>query len=169
MKRRATKKKREPAGKAAKNGRPTKFDQEIAEKILQELREGSFRTTAALAAGITARTFFNWLLEGRENPGSKMGGFFIQVSETEARAENVLAKVAYRAGQVDPDFALRYLRIRHSKRWSERQRMEVTGKNGGPQKHEVSLAGYTDDELEQLEAIHRAANARRGEDRAGQT
>lgn len=55
---------------------------------------------------------------------------------------------------------LAFLYSRDPENWSDRRRMEMTGKAGGPIKHEVNFSEYTEEELiREAEAIlHDAAN-----------
>lgn len=46
-------------------GRPSKYNLEIAEKILAKVREGHYLHVAASAAGICRRTLNGWLIRGR--------------------------------------------------------------------------------------------------------
>jgi hypothetical protein len=45
-------------------GRPSKFDETIAEQIVLGVRHGNFRETVAASVGIDAKTLRNWLKRG---------------------------------------------------------------------------------------------------------
>jgi hypothetical protein len=49
-----------------KAGAPCKFNEERAAKMISYIRAGSFVHEAAAAAGVTQRTYNNWLTQGRK-------------------------------------------------------------------------------------------------------
>ena len=58
------------------NGRPTKFDPKIAERIVLLVRNGNFRETAAASVGVDSKTLRNWLKRGAK--GGKANGEFAE-------------------------------------------------------------------------------------------
>lgn len=115
-----------------KRGRPTKVDTAAAEKIIQALRSGAFREVAAAWAGISSRTFREWMTVGKENPTSSHGNFRRRVIEAETAAEIAVGTVAFEAASSDPDYALKYAAVRWRSRWNPAQKVEVSGPKGGP-------------------------------------
>ncbi len=111
-------------------GRPTKFDEVAAEKIIQAVRAGAYRKVAAVWAGIGERTLRDWLRLGKEMPTSPYGVFRRKVLEAETAAEITVGTVAYKAAASDPEYALAYMRVRWRKRWDPAHKVEVTGKDG---------------------------------------
>jgi transposase len=53
-----------------KDGRPTKYNDEVVSKILSFVRAGNYIETAAVAAGISKETLYEWLRRGakKEQP-----------------------------------------------------------------------------------------------------
>lgn len=66
--------------------RPSKFNDEVAEKILAAIRAGNFAEVAAVYAGISASTFYEWTRRGRagEEP---FAAFVEEVEQALASAE----------------------------------------------------------------------------------
>lgn len=111
-------------------GRPTKLDDEVAEKIVNALRSGAYRKVAAVWAGISARTLREWMVEGKEKPSSAYGVFRRKVLAAETAAEIQVGSTAFMAAANDPAYALAYMRVRWRKRWSPAEKVELTGKGG---------------------------------------
>jgi hypothetical protein len=112
-------------------GRPTKLTPEIQEIIVDAIRRGSFDHVAATAAGIGKSTFMRWLAAGGR--GSPLYVEFHEAvsraraearisAEARVHAENPLAWLRYGPGRERPGEA----------GWTDAQRMELTGKDGGP-------------------------------------
>jgi len=51
----------------SKDGRPTKYNDEVVSKILAFVRAGNYVETAAVAAGINKDTLYDWLRRGAKN------------------------------------------------------------------------------------------------------
>lgn len=122
-----------------------KLTPEIATALLEALRAGNFRQTAARAAGITKRTLSRWLAKGEERPRSRYGRFRIEVLRAEQDAEANALRVVITAGPADWRAAAWFLERKYPQRWARRdpQRLELTGKDGGPLE---LLHGLTDEE-----------------------
>lgn len=141
----------------SQGGRPTKLDEAVAEKIIQALRQGAFRKVAAVWAGISPRTFRDWMTAGLARPDSPHGRFRRQVLQTEAAAEIAVGAMVYRAALTDPNLGLRYLAVRWRKRWGT-NRFEITGKGGRP------LIPQKDEDDALLAKLEKMAAATRGEE-----
>lgn len=68
-------------------GRPTKFTQALAEKVLQYVRSGAYIETAAAAAGINKQTLFRWLREGAKGKNKSLSDFSAAVEKALGEAE----------------------------------------------------------------------------------
>lgn len=77
-------------------GRPTKLTPVLQKKITALVRKGVFASVAARSCGITERTFFSWMAEGRElaNKEDKLTPkerslvqFFHSIEQARAEAE----------------------------------------------------------------------------------
>ena len=124
-----------------------KLTQEVEDRILAALRAGNFRDPASRAAGITRRTLVRWLAAGRDHPRSRFGRFRRAVLEAEKDAEANALNVIIGAGPEDWKAAAWFLERRFPHRWARAaaQRLELTGKDGGPIAAEL-LHGLTDEE-----------------------
>ena len=111
-------------------GRPTKFDDLAAEKIVQAVRSGAYRKVAAVWAGVSASTLRLWMTGGKAKPRSPLGVFRRKVLEAETAAEIAVGAVAFRAASTDPAYALAFMRVRWRKRWDPAHKLELTGKGG---------------------------------------
>lgn len=66
-------------------GRPTKYSQEIADKICQHIRAGAYVETAAAACGINKTTLYEWLKNSAR--GKTQNGFSNAIEKAQADAE----------------------------------------------------------------------------------
>ena len=67
--------------------RPTKFNQERAAKIIELVRKGNFKNTAARAAGVNISTLNRWIADGKAGEGKKLRAFCAALEEADAQAE----------------------------------------------------------------------------------
>jgi hypothetical protein len=77
-------------------GQPTKLTPELAEQIVKAIEAGNYNETAAEAAGIDLKTFYNWMNWGRDGK-EPFTAFFQSVTRARANAELDLVD-AVRAG-----------------------------------------------------------------------
>ena len=75
----------------AKRGRPTKFNAQRAAIIIDYVRKGNFKETAANAASITSHTLDNWVAAGKKAKSGKFFDFFtaLELADAEAEANNL--------------------------------------------------------------------------------
>ena len=117
------------------NGRPSKYSDERAAKIVNYLRVGASRAAASQGSGITYQTFLNWLRAHDDFAG--------MVAEAEAQAEITCTVEVFKAAKNgDVKAAIEWLKRRRPGDWSETLRNEQTGANGGP----IEIATLTDAE-----------------------
>ena len=94
-----------------------KYAPELVKKILDCLREGNTRTTAAHIANIGVSTFYDWLVEKPE--------FKKAVEQVEADSVSELVSKIKKAG--DKDWrALSFLLERRSPEWNKQDKVDVT-------------------------------------------
>jgi len=133
-------------------GRPTKLDPEIQNTIVTAIRAGAYVETAVKFAGITKDTFYRWLdraavererVNGGEN-GRRVRARelpFVEFSDAvlKAAASSELDDLVIinNARVADWHAAAWKLERKYPKRWGRKERMEVTGAEGGPL--EISL------------------------------
>lgn len=88
--------------------RPTDYNEEIEQKVLDGVRQGLSSKDAALCAGISETSFFKWLKLGREgNPVYAQFAERIEVARAEAKQRRI--KIIYDAEPEDPRLALEML------------------------------------------------------------
>jgi len=113
-------------------GRKPLLTKEREETLVDLLQRGGFIEASCRAVGITRETFYAWKAQGRADPESIYGKFLEKVEDAvafhEARAVTVISNEA----DTNAEVMLKFMRIRHRKRWSETNRTELTGKGGGP-------------------------------------
>lgn len=137
--------------------RPTKLTLELQEKIVAALRRGNYMETAAHLNGIGTSTLHSWLKRGNESTAPKLyREFLAAVNAAIAEAEDTdltLIDAAARGWKTQRDSQGNIIREgrgpnwkasawrmerRHPRRWANRERLELTGKDGAP------LGGETD-------------------------
>jgi len=152
-------------------GRPTSLTPEIQEKICDAIQIGATRIIAARAAGISERSFYYWIERGRvEQERLKAKGArqrkrelpflqFLQaleVSEATGEVEH-LEKIAAEGGAGSRWILVR----RHPERWTQVNKQEITGKDGGPiESKDITM---TDEERQEaLDAFYRRVSDETG-------
>lgn len=107
--------------------RPTELTPDVHRKIVEAVRNGNFRETAAMAAGVTARTMRSWLARGARGE-QPFADFADDVEQAEAQSEmDDIAVVAAAASGDRGDWkAIAWRRERMSSRWQLRLRVELT-------------------------------------------
>jgi hypothetical protein len=85
--------------KPAKRGRPTKFTHDRIKTILDALREGNYRDTAAEGAGITYNTFREWEKKGEVEEKGKFHDFNVAIKRAEAEGEQLHIRRINQAGE----------------------------------------------------------------------
>lgn len=117
--------------------RHTSLTPEVARTILDAVRAGNFKTTAAAAAGVHRDSLYEWLRRGDEEPDSVFADFAEQLRAAEAEYE--LEAVAFLQTTRDP-VALKarawLLERLHPDRFGKRLRAELSGPEGAPIRHE---------------------------------
>jgi hypothetical protein len=118
-------------------GRPTKLTKQITDDIVELLQKGGYAETAAVAAGISKRTFYEWMERG--NPtGTKAADeeyrvFRRRVEEARAKGEQVRVEQVLAGAATDWRAAAWYLERTNPERW------------GGPRSRNVSRGVHPDD------------------------
>ena len=137
-----------------KGGRPTKLTPEVRERIVRAIAAGSYYAAAAQLAGITPRTFYNWMKRGREElervestPRARIRErerpyveFYKAVKQAEAEAEIKVVARWWESMKDDWRACRDFLARRFPERWAPKVRQEVTGAEGKPL--EMSIKGY---------------------------
>ena len=115
---------------------PRKFDPDTALKIVHYVANGTFTETAASAAGIAKRTFYNWLNAGADpdHPRSteELRAWKLALDEAEAMAEARAVAGILQAGAQSWQAYAWYLERKHSNRWRAKTSMIAENPDGSP-------------------------------------
>ena len=109
-------------------GRPTKLTPEVRDKILQALRAGNYRDTAARWAGVTAGTLTRWMSQ----KGKLYDEFAQEVRRAETAAEIRMVGLVVKGAEDDVRHAQWWLERKFPDHWGRRDHVELTGKDGAP-------------------------------------
>ena len=105
-----------------RRGRPTKLTDEIADQLVTLLGSGNYDETAALAAGISARTLRGWLQRGRESAHPDDEPYRrLRTRTDEARAKGEaahVARVSRAAAEGDWKASAWFLERAYPERWA---------------------------------------------------
>jgi transposase-like protein len=99
--------------------RKTKLTPEVHQRIVQYVRAGNFRITAAAAAGISPVTLRDWLRRGARGE-APFDSFREDVDAAEAQAEARLVTLVAKAAEHDWRAAAWHLERRVHKRWGKK-------------------------------------------------
>ena len=102
--------------------RPTDLTPDVHARIVETVRLGNFRETAAAAAGVDVRTMRRWLYRGAQGE-APYAAFSADLDAAEAASE--IADIGAIAA-ADDWKAIAWRRERMSNRWQLRLRVEVT-------------------------------------------
>ena len=113
-------------------GRPTKWTQEMQDQIVKVIKVGNYIETAAVFAGISKDTLYDWLKRGRagEDP---YAGFSDAVEGALAASEVSDVNRLFTLAQSDARVIEWRLERRFPQNWGRQQRIEVAeaDKDGG--------------------------------------
>jgi hypothetical protein len=104
--------------------RPTKFNDKRAARIIELVREGNFKTTAARGAGINPATLDRWIKDGVAGKNKQLREFCAALEVAEAEAEIEGLKEWKVARKTSPEAIKEYLR-RRFKHWNVPDKAEI--------------------------------------------
>jgi len=109
-------------------GRQTDLTPETQEKIVSAIKSGNYASVAAAYAGITERTFYNWMAWGRasEDEANIYFQFLHAVTCAEAEAEVRAVALVNRAMSDDWRAAIEYIRRKFPHRWNPPQGIKLS-------------------------------------------
>lgn len=114
-------------------GRPSKFTDEIRQKIYDALFDVPFLDHAAGRAGVTKRTIQYWLQKGHKDDDdgieSDFSIFFRRVNEIWSEVESDLFSVVKTAARKHPENAKYILQCMRPKTYANKQAIRVEDKN----------------------------------------
>lgn len=152
-------------------GRPTKLTPELQAEIVKIIKTGNYIETACAFVGINKSTFYDWLKRGarekqrlEKNPRAKIKKSEAVYVEFSNAIEKALAQAEIRdvaiigkAAESNWQAAAWRLERKYPERWGRKDRIEHTGKDGGPietsQTTKLDLSALSDEELTALENI----------------
>ena len=114
--------------------RPTKYNEDRHNRIVEALRGGNTRRAAAWAGGIDQDTFLQWL--------RRFPNFADDVKAAEADAELAMVERVRTAANDQWQAAAWWLERKMKRDWSNR--LEVTGEDGAPVRIAVRFADEDD-------------------------
>lgn len=97
---------------------------EVVDRICSALRAGNFRATAAQFAGVSIRSFQDWMRLGKEHGSGLYGDFRARVIEAEKSAEIGAVALIMKEARTDAKHAEWWLSHRFPERWADRSRAE---------------------------------------------
>ncbi len=122
--------------------RPTDYTPELGDRVAQFVRAGNWPEAAAVAAGVSERTFYRWMarglaaeraveedlpLEATEEPYWQ---FWQQVTRAEGESEAIAVGSLMKAMPNTPTAAMAWLERRFPARWGNRTKVELGGEVG---------------------------------------
>ncbi len=110
--------------------RPTKLTPEIAGLLTKAVERGHFLETAAALAGVDKTTFWRWLKRGAKEKHGPYRDLKESLDKGMATAEDLC--VTSLIASSDSQNMKWILERRFSERWARKEKLEVTGQDGGP-------------------------------------
>ena len=117
--------------------RPTKLTPEIQARIVALLRAGNYMETAAAAAGISKQTLYDWLKRGARTKSGQFRGFLDAVEKATAEAEARMVAIIAKASEKQWQAAAWHLERTKPERYGRHERVEMSGRDGGPIQHQL--------------------------------
>ena len=116
-----------------RGGRPSLMTEEVRDRLCSALADGNHFDTACSYAGIGYSTFRSWMVAAQESDAEPKLLEFLEVI-TRAMHEAEFYAVKSVKDQMTKDWraAIAFLERRFPQKWGRRERVEVTGRGGGP-------------------------------------
>jgi transposase len=143
-----------------KKGRPSKLTPERQRLVCENIIEGFSPAKAAILAGVSEKTFYNWMRKGDEEGKGKFADFYRAVKQAEAIVENFYLKQIMKAALGDPQRDIKpvwrasawFLEHRYPSRWGKHRKINI--QNTGHLDQKVDI--FT--EIKKLEATLQGRN-----------
>lgn len=143
-------------------GRPLTLTPEVADKIVNALKMGNYRSAAAKYAGVEPRTLKEWIT--RANKGDQPYlDLLDRMKSAEGEAEASLVATIRRAANDTWTAAAWLLERKHAPKWGRR---DMSWENTKRAEREAQRAQLAEIPLEELEAMVVAEKARRAREAA---
>ena len=136
-----------------RTGRPSKFNDQYKEKILQGIRLGLEPSRACVLAGLTFETLNIWRAKALNDKLPDYIAFFEDIEKAKVEHEAIHLRNIHEAASGGTWTASAWtLERMFPDRYSLKTRTEITGKDGGPVQQEIKVIS-TSDILKALEII----------------
>jgi transposase len=124
--------------------RPSECTSELRDRVAQLVRAGNYPERAAVAAGVSARTYYRWMERGSQAQYLSEEGRTVRASErpywqfwqaltrAEAESEALAVGTLMKAMPHATTAVVAWLERRFGERWSRSERRELTGASQGP-------------------------------------
>ena len=151
---------------AARVGRPSKLTDEVAKKICDAVRAGSYLSVAARHAGVSETTVYEWLRRAREpRADPRLVAFAEALDKADADGEvHTIGVIRREIGRGNSRAGFEFLARRHPERWA-RGRPSPSEPSGPaepePAERPLDLSRLSDSDYEALKEIRRRALADR--------
>jgi hypothetical protein len=131
------------------------FTPDRQSRIIEAITAGNYNEVAARYAGISEKTFYNWLARGEAGEDGYVQ-FLQSVKNAQAQAEVRDVALIARAAETNWQAAAWKLERKYYQRWGRKDRMMLEG--GDPEhpirtETKLDLSVLTDEELSLLEGI----------------
>lgn len=144
-------------------GRSTKLTPEVQKKIVDAISSGNYAEVAATYAGISRKTYFEWLVRGRKAKAGIYRDFRDAVMDASAQAEMSAVLYIRKAMPEDWRAAATYLERRYAKRWARRDALKLQGDKKNPLVITATTLGVADTELDEWRKVKREEIASNGQ------
>jgi hypothetical protein len=131
-------------------GRPCKLTDDLQRRLCDAVAAGNYRRPSCSFVGLGYSTFLTWMAKGKKAARGRFREFRSAVLEAEARCEVGLVAQWKRAMPENVQEIRHFLSRRYPTRWSERGRLELTGRGGGPIRTRQAIESMPDAELHSL-------------------
>ncbi len=113
-------------------GRPTLCTDELKERVTRLIRAGVDELDAFMAEGVSRTTFFDWKKQAKlgTEPFASLWDDVEHAAASRNSRLTLLAMKQANAGNLDAIF--KFLRAHRPDLYNDRQRVELTGRDGGP-------------------------------------
>lgn len=130
-------------------GRPRKLTKALHDALVQSIAEGNYIEGAAALNDVSKASVYGWLKQGRREEKGPYRRFLNAVLKAQAEVEKRF--LDYVEAGAFKDWRAAAWRLEHMKprRYSQKQRIEHTGKRGGPIETK-EIRQLTDEELEAI-------------------
>lgn len=122
-------------------GRPTKYDPDMCARVIEVGKEGGAVAEMAVACDVCVDTLYEW---NKTYPEFSDSFTRAQTAAEAFHSRRVRAGLVMAPSEFQGAANLKYMAQRFQDRWSEKQRLEHSGPDGGPLVIERRIVDHTD-------------------------